>query len=118
MPCAQFLKQVIAVQSHAGDGSPHTKTWRRGIGRTKRAVTQPVLREQKPGQRAICRYGTEELRPLPVAEEVISAFALSAAWLLNRWQEASPWLVFYKLGNQPLTSMHPPGRVSWRNIPT
>jgi len=78
---------------------------------------QPLLWEQKPGQRTICRYRTEELRPLPVAEEVIDALTLDAAWLLNRLQDAFSWVLF-KLGNQPLTSMHRPSQVSWRNIPT
>ncbi len=83
------MEQVKAIQPDTGSSNPLTETLWRTICRTKRAFTTPLLREQKPRQGATCGYGTEKLRPLLIAKEVIAALALGTVWLVKSWQGAS-----------------------------
>src|SRR5690349_17633119 len=68
------LKQVESVEPHTGLRRPVLKTRRAHVQRPQRPLKPPLARVEKPGHWAVLRHGTDEIRPPPVAEQVIGAF--------------------------------------------
>jgi hypothetical protein len=72
---SDYLKQIEAVEPHADRGSPIVEARRRWFRRMERLFKRPVFRSKKAGHGTVFRHSTKELRPLPVAEQVIGALA-------------------------------------------
>jgi hypothetical protein len=60
----------------------------------KRAHKSPVFRNKKAGNRMVLGHGTEDVRPLPVPEQVVGAIACGRSGRSQQWNRnhgRSPW---------------------------
>lgn len=69
------LEQVEPIKPHAGRGRSVVEAWRPSVPGAERTLVYPLLGTDKPRDRVVFWYGTEDLGPLLVSKKVVGAIA-------------------------------------------
>ena len=73
------LEQIEAVEPHTNRGSSGLEARRRWVCGMESPFIRPVFQSKKAGHGTVFRYSAEQVRPLPVSEQVISALTCGRA---------------------------------------